>query len=172
MSSGSATEALPSRLQDLPRWLEGTQGYSALVAALERGDAATIDGAWNSSSALIAAALGLKAPRTLLVVLAHPRDLDGLRHAFQLDDYPVTGQLSGDFHLSGQYQHPIGFGGMTAFWQRHYLGRDIDVIGLETATSIPPMPLVKTPALQLTAGIARVRIERKTRGWVGVRWKP
>jgi hypothetical protein len=32
--------------------------------------------------------------------------------------------------------------------------------------------LVKTPALQLTAGIARVRIERKTRGWVGVRWKP
>jgi len=41
------------------------------------------------------------------------RDLDGLRHAFQLDDYPVTGALSGDFHLTGQYEHPIGFGGMT-----------------------------------------------------------
>jgi hypothetical protein len=66
----------------------------------------------------------------------------------------------------------IGFGGITAFWQRHHLGGDIDVIGVETATSVPPMPLVKTPALQLTAGIARVRIERKTRGWVGVRWKP
>jgi hypothetical protein len=66
----------------------------------------------------------------------------------------------------------LGFGGVTAFWQRHHLGRDIDVVGLETATSIPPMPLVKTPALQLTAGIARVRIEHKTRGWVGVRWKP
>jgi hypothetical protein len=66
----------------------------------------------------------------------------------------------------------LGSGGVTAFWQRHHLGRDIDLIGLEAVTAIPPMPLVKTPALQLTAGIARVRIERKTRGWVGVRWKP
>jgi hypothetical protein len=66
----------------------------------------------------------------------------------------------------------IGFGGMTAFWQRHHLGTNIDVLGIETATAIPQMPLVKTPALQLTAGIARVRLERKTRGWVAVRWKP
>ena len=65
-----------------------------------------------------------------------------------------------------------GLDSLTAFWQRHHLGSDLDVIGLETATNIPAMPLVKTPALQLTAGIARVRIERKTRGWVGVRWKP
>ena len=41
------------------------------------------------------------------------RDIDSLRHAFQLDDYPVTGLLSGDFHLTGQYERPIGFGGMT-----------------------------------------------------------
>jgi hypothetical protein len=66
----------------------------------------------------------------------------------------------------------IGMAGITAFWQRHQVGHDIDVLGLETSTAIPPMPLVKTPALQLTAGIARVRIEHKTRGWVGVRWKP
>jgi WD40 repeat protein len=66
----------------------------------------------------------------------------------------------------------IGTSGITAFCQRHHLGRDIDVIGLETMTAIPPMPLVKTPALQLTAGIAQVRLTRKTRGWVGVRWKP
>jgi hypothetical protein len=66
----------------------------------------------------------------------------------------------------------IGTSGITAFWQRHQVGHDIDVVGLETTTAIPPMPLVKTPALQLTAGVARVRIERKTRGWVGVRWRP
>ncbi|MGA8807691.1 MAG: hypothetical protein WB973_07410 [Thermoanaerobaculia bacterium] len=66
----------------------------------------------------------------------------------------------------------IGFGAMTAFWQRHHLGRNLDVIGVETNASIPAMPLVKTPALQLTAGIAQVRLTRKTRGWVGVRWKP
>ncbi len=41
------------------------------------------------------------------------RELDSLRHAFQLDDYPLTGRLSGEFHLTGEYTHPIGFGGMT-----------------------------------------------------------
>lgn len=66
----------------------------------------------------------------------------------------------------------IGAGGVTAFWQRHQLGHDIDLLGIETAATIPPMPLVKTPALQLTAGIAQVRVTHKTRGWVGVRWKP
>ena len=41
------------------------------------------------------------------------RDLDGLRHAFQIDEYPVTGRLSGEFHLTGGYEHPFGFGAMT-----------------------------------------------------------
>jgi hypothetical protein len=41
------------------------------------------------------------------------RDLDSLRHAFQIDDYPVSGSMSGEFHLTGQYERPIGFGGMT-----------------------------------------------------------
>jgi hypothetical protein len=41
------------------------------------------------------------------------RDLDSLRHAFRIDDYPVSGRLSGEFHLTGQYERPVGFGGMT-----------------------------------------------------------
>jgi translocation and assembly module TamB len=41
------------------------------------------------------------------------RDLDSLRHAFELEEYPVSGALSGEFHLTGQYEHPIGFGRMT-----------------------------------------------------------
>jgi hypothetical protein len=41
------------------------------------------------------------------------RDLESLRHAFQLDDYRVAGSLSGEFHLTGGYAHPVGFGGMT-----------------------------------------------------------
>lgn len=41
------------------------------------------------------------------------RDLRDLRHAFQLDDYPLTGRLSGEFHLTGDYGRPIGFGAMT-----------------------------------------------------------
>ncbi len=39
--------------------------------------------------------------------------LDPLRHAFQIDAYPVSGLLSGEFHLTGQYERPIGFGAMT-----------------------------------------------------------
>ena len=41
------------------------------------------------------------------------RDLDSLRHAFGIDVYPVSGLLSGDFHLTGEYQAPVGFGAMT-----------------------------------------------------------
>ncbi len=41
------------------------------------------------------------------------RDLDSLRHAFELDDWPVTGLLSGEFHLTGHYETPLGFGAMT-----------------------------------------------------------
>jgi hypothetical protein len=41
------------------------------------------------------------------------RDLDSLRHAFRIDEYPVTGLLSGEFRLTGQYERPIGFGGIT-----------------------------------------------------------
>src|SRR5262249_43462347 len=57
-------------------WVEATPGFAPLVEALRARRAATIDGAWHSSVALAAATLGLAAPQTLLIVLAHPRDLD------------------------------------------------------------------------------------------------
>jgi hypothetical protein len=38
--------------------------------------------------------------------------LRDLRHAFVLDDYPVNGQLSGDFQVQGNYRGPVGFGRM------------------------------------------------------------
>src|SRR5262245_39772096 len=41
------------------------------------------------------------------------REMDGLRHAFELDGWPVSGRLSGEFHLTGDYERPIGFGAMT-----------------------------------------------------------
>ena len=41
------------------------------------------------------------------------RDLDSLRHAFGIDEYPVSGRLSGEFHLTGGYERPVGFGAMT-----------------------------------------------------------
>ena len=40
------------------------------------------------------------------------RDVDSLRHAFGIDDYAVSGHLSGEFHLTGEYQRPLGFGSL------------------------------------------------------------
>jgi hypothetical protein len=38
------------------------------------------------------------------------RPLVDLRHAFELDDYPVEGLVSGEYHIFGKYQAPFGFG--------------------------------------------------------------
>ena len=40
------------------------------------------------------------------------RPVMDLRHAFALDDYPVEGLLSGEFHVYGAYTRPFGFGTM------------------------------------------------------------
>ena len=41
------------------------------------------------------------------------RPLADLRHAFRLDDYPVDGRFSGEYHVYGKYETPFGFGTMT-----------------------------------------------------------
>jgi transcription-repair coupling factor (superfamily II helicase) len=75
----SRTALLPAldNLKDLTRQMQAAEGFPALVAALKNGHGAAVDGAWGSSGALAAAALGLHAPRTLLIVIAHPGDVDG-----------------------------------------------------------------------------------------------
>ena len=65
------------QLTDLPALLQTAEGFEPLLAALRRGRSGVIDGAWGSSAGLSAAALAPHAPHTLLVVIAHPRDLDG-----------------------------------------------------------------------------------------------
>ena len=41
------------------------------------------------------------------------RPLADLRDAFDLEDYPVDGTLSGEFHIYGPYTQPFGFGRMS-----------------------------------------------------------
>src|SRR5436309_14780575 len=64
-------------LKDLTRLVQTAEGFHPLVAALQNGHGASVDGAWGSSASLVTAALGLHARKTLLVVVAHPRDVDG-----------------------------------------------------------------------------------------------
>src|SRR4051794_3671170 len=63
-------------LKDLTRVIQRAPGFPEVLAALKNGHSATIDGAWGSAGPLAAAGLGLHAPRTLLIVLAHVGDLD------------------------------------------------------------------------------------------------
>src|SRR5207244_9529648 len=64
-------------------------------------------------------------------------------------------------------------GGITYFLQYHRLsGRTIRVAGATGTLRSDVQPLVQLAAFDLTAGIARVIDEHRTRGWVGLRWRP
>lgn len=78
----SGTEPVPAAesLSDLPVLLERSEGWPRLAAALASGNGGVIDGAWGSASALAAAALSRSTPGTLLIVLAHPGDIDPWGH--------------------------------------------------------------------------------------------
>ena len=43
-------------------------------------------------------------------IFVNRRPLADLRHAFELDVYPVEGTVSGEYHLYGKYETPFGFG--------------------------------------------------------------
>src|SRR5205823_6113453 len=72
----SRTMEWPETLRDLPTWVEASAEFARIVDALRAGRAATIDGAWKSAAPLAAATLSGHCPATLVIVLAHPRDLD------------------------------------------------------------------------------------------------
>ena len=75
----STTASQPGGLKDLTRLIQRAQGFPELLAALKNGRSATIDGAWGSAAALTSAALGLHAPTTLVIVMAHVGDVDDFR---------------------------------------------------------------------------------------------
>ena len=65
--------------KDLTRQIQRAADFPEALAALKNGRAATIDGAWGSAAGLVSAALGLHAPTTLVIVLAHISDVDDFR---------------------------------------------------------------------------------------------
>ncbi|WP_165064140.1 transcription-repair coupling factor [Paludisphaera rhizosphaerae] len=75
----SAAPPAGDELKNLTRLIQKAEGFPEVVAALRNGRAATIDGAWGSSAGLVAGALALHAPTTLVIVLAHVGDVDDFR---------------------------------------------------------------------------------------------
>src|SRR5271165_2341562 len=73
------TTAPAVEFKDLTRQIQRASGFPEALAALKNGRAATIDGAWGSAAGLVSAALGLHAPTTLVIVLAHISDVDDFR---------------------------------------------------------------------------------------------
>jgi len=66
----------------------------------------------------------------------------------------------------------VMFSGLTAFWQRHDVGEELDVRGVELTISTPPIPLLRAAGFDFTAGGAKVTHLRGTKGWIALRWRP
>ncbi|MES1213224.1 MAG: transcription-repair coupling factor [Singulisphaera sp.] len=88
MTDAATETAAPGRLPDLTGRLEAASGFADVVTSLQSGHGATLDGVWGSSCALVAAALAGHATGPLVVVCAHPGDIDDF-----LDDLSLFAPL-------------------------------------------------------------------------------
>jgi hypothetical protein len=83
--------------------------------------------------------------------------------------------LPRDFLAADRYRGArVAFvsGPVELFAQRHHAGENLDVVGIEASLWREPTPLVKAAGFDVTAGVARVRQEHATRGWLALRWRP
>jgi len=76
MLSADTAVIASDRLLKLVERLEKHEGFPEVVAALKAGHAATLDGVWGSSCALVAASIVRHAPAPLVVVCPHADDID------------------------------------------------------------------------------------------------
>jgi hypothetical protein len=47
-------------------------------------------------------------------IVLKDRPMRDLRHAFQLDDWPLDGRVSGEFRLADRYTRPVGYGRLSS----------------------------------------------------------
>lgn len=66
----------------------------------------------------------------------------------------------------------LRMGVASLFWQRYTGSGTIDVTGAELALVRAATPLLEAAGMQLTAGLARVRPDHRTRAWLALRWRP
>ena len=89
MANADTAATASDRLLELVGCLEREAGFAEVVESLEEGHAATLDGVWGSSCALVAAALAAHAPATLLVVCPQIDQVDEL-----IDDLALFTRLT------------------------------------------------------------------------------
>lgn len=104
---------LPASFDLLPGLLAKKPTMKAVLAALLKGKAGTIDGAFGSSVPLVIATLALHCPHPILVAVAHARDLDNLASDIQsfsgrpVGLFPITGSLPGDKQLDQEHRERL-----------------------------------------------------------------
>ena len=77
MARAETTASASDRLLELVGRFERHEGFDRIVAGLKEGRAATLDGVWGGSCALVAAALAERAPAVVVVVCPQVNDTDG-----------------------------------------------------------------------------------------------
>src|SRR5205085_11849784 len=156
------------------RFAEGSLGMHQRDIAAERIDVAA-DSASHQRATLTARAKMLRVALTgarnvALGGVATSVDPESLFIARILDP-----ALPRDFDFARSYRGAraeLVSGPVSLFAQRHHATRDLDLFGIEARLSRDPTPLVKAAGLDVTVGVARVRQERATRGWLALRWRP
>ena len=63
----------------------------------------------------------------------------------------------------------VALSAVNFFWSRY---ANLDVRGIEITFDAPPLPIVRSAGLQLTAGAAKVSGLRGVKGWLALRWRP
>ncbi len=102
MAQAETIPDVSGRLMGLVERLDAQEGFSEVVAGLAAGQAATLDGVWGSSCALVAAALARKAPGPLVVVCPSADEADdfvddlGLFAEFTPEKFPPLEVLGGE----------------------------------------------------------------------------
>ncbi len=78
MDAVSQESSRDDRLFELVDRFERQEGFAPILAELEAGHAATLEGVWGSACAPAAAAFARRVPQTLVLVVAHEESLDRL----------------------------------------------------------------------------------------------
>jgi hypothetical protein len=102
-----------------------------------------------------------------------PRSAYALR---VLDPALPVAILAGDGYDGWRVESTVPLLPFTAFYQRHELGGTrLSIAGGELRLSSEADPILKVPGLDLTLGVAYVfdaPLERETKWWLGMRWRP
>ncbi|HYK02150.1 MAG TPA: hypothetical protein VE974_10365 [Thermoanaerobaculia bacterium] len=84
--------------------------------------------------------------------------------------------LEGDDYDGWRLESTVPLLPFTAFYQRHEIGgASLSLAGVEVELSSAPMPILKLPGLDVTAGAAYLfdaPLKGDTKLWLGMRWRP